>query len=1836
MYRYLLTCLLGLMVVPSMWAQAPQPPAAFGARPGLTLSLSDPGLSSWSPPLVYDYGKLNPGFRSAAPRTRKCGTVEMGSLLQAQYAGEAESAMSFEQWMDSTLRTQQRSRGLFRLAQEEVYTIPVVVHIIHSNGLENISDEQVYSQMRVLNEDYRRQNPDQDRTPREFRNIATDTGIEFCLATVDPNGNPTNGIDRVSMSGSPFDQRYLNEHIKPLTIWDPERYLNIWVCNIAGGVLGFAQFPVSSGLQGIPNLPATALTDGIVINYNAFGTMGTAVAPFNRGRTTTHELGHWLGLRHIWGDGPCGVDDYCDDTPEIDDAHYACPPGATGCDGNPALVQNFMDYTDDVCMNMFTRDQRARMRAVLENSPRRRSLLTANTCGSAPPEPGFMADMQTGCAPLTVNFRDISRGEILTYNWFFPGGRPERATGPNPSVTYRQPGSYAVTLRVTNAGGSQTITQEGFIHVREGGRPLPFTADFEGESFPPAGMQVHNPQQDHTWTLSGLVSGRGMGGGSLILNQYDNNLKGALDWVLTPILDFSQETAPVLSFDLAYAPWDPRYSDTLGVFISTDCGESFRNIYLRGGSELGTTEALNRPFQPMENEWRTEAIDLREFAGASHVQIAFVSRNGYGNDLYLDNIHVGAARPAAPIADFRPSASSLCAGGTVTFADQSRMGPTQWIWAFPGGFPASDTTPNPQVRYATPGTYDVSLTVRNAGGTHSITRHTLIHVGEPPSLALTASRTTLCAGEPVTLEVVGEGEFTWELGPGIPAPSGRMVTLKPRQDALYAISGQSGSGCAVRSEVTVRVREARPLEVSPPVTTICAGSAVALTVTGADRYRWEPAEGLSHTQSGFVEASPRRTTTYTVTGTTQDGCVLTREVTVNVQQAPASFAVIAAKTTLCPGEQVVLQAEGALSYTWSGPALNRTQGATVTAAPEQTATYRVVAETAAGCRAEKALTLTVAESPRVLATASATQVCPGSPVTLSAAGSGRYSWSPRAELDRWEQAQVIARPTVDTRYVVTGRNAAGCQDTASVLVRVHPAPALEIVNPNPGICPGGSAMLTASGALTYEWFPATGLDRTQGPRVIARPNRDQAYTVRGTDANGCVAEAQTRLRVGGGAPPVASFQADRTLTCAGQGIRFESLSQQVTALRWEFPTGIPAVSTDPNPVVQFAEEGLHDVILTVRGCNGREDRQEALGYIVTTAPIRLGLNSRDATICRGTPYRLVASGAETYTWSPAVGLDRTEGAAVEAMPTTRTTYTVTGTDANGCEASRSVTLDLIGQGDRLSVTPFAPVICAGDAVTLRAQGGTTYTWFPQRGLDRFDGPEVTARPQATTTYTVEAVDLDGCIFRDTVTVQVRAPGELKILADRQAVCEGEQVTLKTSREGVFTWSPAYGLSSSTGTEIVANPRRTTTYQVRGTDAAGCAASGEITVTVNTGKGLTVEAQDAVVCTGEATLLTAEGGQSYRWSPAEGLDRTTGAVVTANPARTTTYTVTGEGAGCGLTQTVTVEVRAPAPLTISPEAPRICAGDQLPLAVSGGKAYVWDAAPGLNTVAGAQVVVRPTATTSYTVRAIDSAGCETSGSVTVQVAPSDFLTLAASAARVCAGDEVMLQAEGAQTYTWQEAPGLRVANTPRTYARPESTQVYRVAGENAAGCVDSATLRVEVRELAPAFEMSATRLDLARELGLVRFTDRTPGATRWLWDFGETSSSERQHPQHIFAEPGTYTVTLRVSDGVCTRQATQQIEVINSSSLEELADQGRIMVDAASLGGQFALELESPRKMLLRLRLMDNAGQELFASALRLDDQPYRQQIDLRNYPKGTYHLQLSDGVEVYTRALENR
>jgi hypothetical protein len=307
---------------------------------------------------------------------RNCHTVEYNRKLAVENPHTALAIQDAEARAEAYLAAGATAQ-LRDTSVNELINIPVVVHVLYNNPLQNISDEQILSQIQALNNDFTNQNEDRSNRPGAFKNLSADVRIRFCLAQLDPQNRRTTGIERKFTSVSTF---WADDAMKivsrgGLAAWNSRRYLNVWVCPMNNRTLGYATSPGSP-----------SELDGVVISFDVFGTMGSLRANFNKGRTLTHEVGHWLGLKHIWGDTDCGDDDV-DDTPRQKSYNFGCPsfPRITPCSETAFgdMFMNFMDFSDDACMNMFTHGQKKRMRAFLAAGNARNQLLNSFACDSS-------------------------------------------------------------------------------------------------------------------------------------------------------------------------------------------------------------------------------------------------------------------------------------------------------------------------------------------------------------------------------------------------------------------------------------------------------------------------------------------------------------------------------------------------------------------------------------------------------------------------------------------------------------------------------------------------------------------------------------------------------------------------------------------------------------------------------------------------------------------------------------------------------------------------------------------------------------------------------------------------------------------------------------------------------------------------------------------------------------------------------------------------------------------------------------------------------------------------------------------------------------------------------------------------------------------------------------------------------------------------------------------------------------------------------------------------------------------------------------------------------------
>lgn len=533
------------------------------------------------------------------------------------------------------------------------YLIPVVVHLIQQSNVAVISDARVQSQIDVLNEDFSKLNADTSLIPLEFQGVAADSKVRFCLASIDPDGCPTDGINRVvhpELAVHSYDEEAA---LKGLTQWDPFRYLNIWVpVSMDDGLLGYATFP--TWLNFDPG------SDGIVVNGTAFGRgNGTPASTYNQGRTTTHEVGHWLGLYHTFQDGCAGNtpqscssqgDRVCD-TPPTQNSNFGCPAQQNTCTETPVdahdQTMNYMDYVDDACMYMFSAGQRDRMHYFLttdrsfiwSDSNLRLTGCDGTVSPGCMPHAAFTSASRAACVGQPVQFSDLSVGPASSWDWTFQGGTPATSLQQHPQVTWSQPGTYAVSLRVTNVVGSDSVTVTAYITVATSAT-LPLMESFEASASLPWGWQETSQSNQWHWETSTDAASHGQR--SMVARNFDQIVPVLRKELFSAPYDLSGMTSSLLTFDHAFKRRGGFNVDSLQVHASTDCGETWQLAWSKSGLGLATVTGFqaNGPFLPTPSQWRKDTVDLSAYTGATDFRLMFRSVGGNSQDLYLDNLNL--------------------------------------------------------------------------------------------------------------------------------------------------------------------------------------------------------------------------------------------------------------------------------------------------------------------------------------------------------------------------------------------------------------------------------------------------------------------------------------------------------------------------------------------------------------------------------------------------------------------------------------------------------------------------------------------------------------------------------------------------------------------------------------------------------------------------------------------------------------------------------------------------------------------------------------------------------------------------------------------------------------------------------------------------------------------------------------------------------------------------------------------------------------------------------------------------------------------------------------------
>ena len=1648
----------------------------------------------------------------------RCYTVEMDSALRANNPG-LPSRDDFETWLSSEMQNNAQSKII-----GGVYYIPVVVHVIHSGEAvgtgTNVSFAAIQSQIDVLNEDFRKM---MGTNGWNTNPVGADTKIEFCLAQRRPDGSafPVGepGVNRIlsttiTATAPPFSTAFIDATIKPWTYnggvptatrgWDPNKYMNIWLCNISGGILGYAQFP-QSPLGGMGCAAPAVATDGVVFLYSSIGKSSVTgfPGPYNEGRTATHEIGHWLGLRHIWGDGGCTVDDYCNDTPEAAAANFGCPAGTNSCtaapDAGPDMIENYMDYTDDMCMNIFTQDQKMRMRTVLESSPLRVNLINSDACTPPNPSDASVIDIvnpkgdncpgsliptvvlknrgSSNLTSATISYK-IDNGTVTTFAW-----TGTLTPGSTANVTVP---AFTSTLGVHNFKAWSTLPNgiadpataydtSAIDFVISNGEMAPFTENFDGQTFPPdVRWQVTNGGSDcYYWIGASGVSSTGVFANNIAEVPCFGNSTAQTESLISPIFILPcNATAANIQFDVAYRRRTAGTNEQLFVDISTDCGLTWNPtpIFNKSGATLATSATLTTTdwYPTAAADWRNETVSLLSFVTgtSSNVKFRFRAVSANGNNIFIDNFKFNATTPGE--IELTQGTTDVLDGGYYNYGSVLAGAPTT-----------------------------ATFTITNTGTSNLTLTAPITVTGANFTLGSSFGTTTVAAGATTTFSVIfnsaSAGTFTGNVS----------FTTNDCDEGTYNFQ---------LNATAIATPPVANFSGTPLI--ICAGSTVTFTDLSTNATSWSWNFGAGATPATSTAQNP--TVTFNTAGTN----------TITLTATNAFGSDVETKTNYIT----------VLSST--GVALPISEGFTA-------ATFVPVNWSLVNANA----------SPTTWVR---TTLAGNTPTTGNSMMFDNFSYNdgdddevrlPGASFSGLSSAQL----QFDVAYAAYN---ATSFDGLQVLVSTDCGLTFTSVYNKTGATVAAGNLPTAA-ATTAAFTPTAAQWRTETVNLtayIGNPKVIVAFRNLSNYGNRLFVDNINLTGVVAATPPTASFTGTPTSVCTGQTVTFTNTSTGApTSYAWTFTGGTPATSTAANPTVTYAAAGTYTVALTATNANGSNTSTQTNYITVNAAPATPGTITGTATACNGSTgnvYSIAAvAGATSYTWTVPAGATVTAGQGTTSATVTfgSTSGNVSVTATNTCGTSTASTLAVT-----LSTAPATPGTITGTATACNGStgnvysiaavaGATSYTWTVPAGASVTAGQGTTS---ATITFgsTSGNVSVTATNACGTSTASVKAV-TLSAAPATPGTITGSVTACNGSTGNVYSIAAVAGATSYTWTV----PAGATVTVGQGTTSATItfgSTSGNVSVTATNSCGTSTASVKAVTLSaapatpgtisGSTTACPSSTGNVYSIAAVAGATSYTwtvpaGASITAGQGTTSATVTFGSTSGnvsvtatntCGTstasTLAVTISSAAPATPGAITGTTTVCSGSTGNVysiaAVAGATSYTWTVPAGASVTAG-QGTTSATVTfgsTAGNVTVTASSACGTSAAstqaITINTAPTvpGTITGSATACNGSTGNVYSIAAvAGATSYTWTVPAGASVTagqgTTSATITFGSTSGNVSVTATNACG-TSTASVKAVTLSAAPATPGTITGSVTAcnGSTGNVYSIAAVAGATSYTW------------------------------------------------------------------------------------------------------------------------------------------
>ncbi|NNF02557.1 MAG: T9SS type A sorting domain-containing protein [Bacteroidia bacterium] len=719
-----------------------------------------------------------PVLTNAQSKQHRCGAMEHLEMQMKADPGLKQRMEAIERHTDNFIRNNTaQSRA--------VISIPVVFHVVYNTTAENLADSFLVSQINILNEDFRKMNADTTVIPSVFKSLAADTEIEFVIAKRDPAGNPTTGITRTSTAVTSWtsdDQVKFNAN-GGKDAWPSDSYLNFWVCDLSGGLLGYAQFPGGD-----------ASTDGVVCNYLNVG-KNAAGNPYGLGRTATHEVGHWLNLRHIWGDASCG-NDLVDDTPTQEASNSGCPafPSTSACAGNAPngdMYVNYMDYCNDACLVMFTSGQKDRMNAVLAPGGARFSLTSSlggiapGPCTDPPTGGSAQASASSVCAgsQVSLSLTGATHGTGQTYQWQYSSDNSSWSnmtndTGMTALATVTSDIYYRCELTcgvTTSHSASVQVTTEAYVI-----NTFPYLEDFDNLPLD-CGWIIENTNTDgSTWEVLSNATYANSGTNSMYYTY--STVNGADDWIFTPAVQVSPNNEYRMT--LNQRVFNASYPEDMEIWIGTAPNSGSMTNMLYNGTNL-----TNATYQSRSSVYHQPSEYGQLYFG---IKCKSAVNDAY---LFVDDIQIQESVVCTPGSAFAMKNNASCYNsntGSINVSLSGGMAPYSFVWS--NGATTEDLSNIAAGIYTVTATDNVGcITVKSVG------------ISQPAAnIAHTSFTKVKCKGSSnATMRVLGSGgtspyTYSWNTSP---VQNTAEATNVPA--GTYTATVTDNNGCTVTRQVVL-------------------------------------------------------------------------------------------------------------------------------------------------------------------------------------------------------------------------------------------------------------------------------------------------------------------------------------------------------------------------------------------------------------------------------------------------------------------------------------------------------------------------------------------------------------------------------------------------------------------------------------------------------------------------------------------------------------------------------------------------------------------------------------------------------------------------------------------------------------------------------------------------------------------------------------------------------------------------------------------------------------------------------------------------------------------------